>query len=49
MKKSLRILIAFSIAASSIISIQPASAASIGALYNGTSGDVACAVIKSAN
>ena len=42
MKKSLRILIALSIAASSIISIQPASAVSIGALYNGTSGDVAC-------
>jgi hypothetical protein len=42
MKKSLRILVALSIAASSIISIQPASAVSIGALYNGTSGDVAC-------
>jgi hypothetical protein len=42
MKKSLRILIALSITASSIISIQPASAVSIGALYNGTSGDVAC-------
>jgi hypothetical protein len=42
MKKYLRILIALSIAASSIISIQPASAVSIGALYNGTSGDVAC-------
>jgi len=42
MKKYLRILIALSIAATSIISIQPASAVSIGALYNGTSGDVAC-------
>ena len=42
MKKSLRILIALSIAASSIISIQPASAVSIGTPYNGTSGDVAC-------
>jgi hypothetical protein len=40
MKKSLRILVALSIAASSIISMQPASA--IGTLYNGTSGDVAC-------
>ena len=42
MKKYLRILIALSIAASSIISIQPASAVSIGALYDGTSGEVAC-------
>ena len=42
MKKYLRILIALSIAVSSITSIQPASAVSIGALYNGTSGDVAC-------
>jgi len=40
MKKSLRILVVLSIAASSIISMQPASA--IGTLYNGTSGDVAC-------
>ena len=42
MKKYLRILVALSIAASSIFFIQPASAVSIGALYNGTSGDVAC-------
>ena len=42
MKKSLRILVALSVVASSIISIQPASAVSIGALYDGTSGEVAC-------
>ena len=42
MKKYLRILVALSIAVTSIISFQPASAVSIGALYNGTSGDVAC-------
>ena len=42
MKKSLRILVVLSIAASSIVSLQPASAVSIGTLYNGTSGDVAC-------
>ena len=42
MKKSLRILIALSVVASTVFSLQPASAISIGTLYNGTSGDVAC-------
>jgi hypothetical protein len=40
MKKSLRILVALSIAASSIFFIQPASA--LGAPYDGTNGDVLC-------
>lgn len=40
MKKSLRILSALSIVASSILFVPSASA--IGTLYNGTSGDVAC-------
>ena len=40
MKKSLRILVVLSIAASSIFFIQPASA--LGAPYDGTNGDVLC-------
>jgi hypothetical protein len=43
MKKSLRILVALSVVASTVFSLQPASAGFvIGALYDGTSGDVAC-------
>ena len=45
MKKSLRILVALSIAASSLVALQPASAGPVptfGTPYNGTSGDVAC-------
>lgn len=45
MKKSLRILVVLSIAASTVFSLQPASAGTVptfGTPYNGTSGDVAC-------
>ena len=45
MKKSLRILVVLSIAASSLVALQPASAGPVptfGTPYNGTSGDVAC-------